>query len=74
MLNMKAGKPVRLTCPKKGHSRYNPQAEGQNGIKSGCAICTQIYAAFGASMKLYSEVRGASNMIAEYKRAHEELK
>jgi hypothetical protein len=57
----------KLSCPR--HPRYNPEREGEAGIKGGCMICSELLQLWRQTTAFQEELHGlASRMVAERKR------
>jgi len=49
-----------VKCPR--HPRYNPELEGESGIKGGCVHCTALFGLFMRAAKLADD---CSKFIAD---------
>lgn len=46
---------IKLKCP--NHPRFDPEYDGQNGIRGGCVLCTELFTIFQAAMKFFENAK-----------------
>ena len=51
----------KLSCPH--HLRYNPESSGEGGIRAGCEICAQLFAAWKESIDLANRLVSLGDKI-----------
>jgi len=61
---LKVNENVAAKCPK--HLRYNPEIDGQGGIRGACSTCFDIYELHQARLKLEAAAREFSRRAAPW--------